>query len=254
MPSKYQVTQPRPEAFGTERESTMMRGLARKRGGRLPRTRMAAIAGVAALAAGTAALAVATAGTPAKASPAVLPQSPAHYQGPRLTMIPAQHDITVYGYPKGAEQQAAPGLRGPRDLARIPRVAVPAERRPGELPLAGHRDPGHRYAGRYPGDQAAARHDARPLERHRGHDPAHRALRRPHGYLQAASPSARTPTAPRGRPRTARTPRRTRSRGAPRSTRSRSARSGASPRDGPSTRRRASSAARSRSSRTAPTR
>ena len=73
-----------------------MRGFTRGRGGPLPR-----IGAAAALAAGTAALAVATGGTPAKASPAAAPQSPARYQGPRLTMIPAQHDITVYGYPKG---------------------------------------------------------------------------------------------------------------------------------------------------------
>ena len=77
----------------------MVRGLARERGGPLSRTRVAAIAVAATLAAGTAALTVATAGTPAKASSATRPQSPARYQGPRLTMIPAQHDITVSGYP-----------------------------------------------------------------------------------------------------------------------------------------------------------
>jgi hypothetical protein len=78
---------------------TMVRGLARARGGPLSRTRVAAIATAAALAAGTAGLAVATAGTPAKASPAAQPQTPARYQGPRLAMIPAQHDITIMGFP-----------------------------------------------------------------------------------------------------------------------------------------------------------
>jgi len=58
------------------------------------------MAAAAALAGGTAALAVTTAGTPAAASSAVQPQSPAHYQGPRLTMIPAAHDLTVQGFPK----------------------------------------------------------------------------------------------------------------------------------------------------------
>ncbi|TVZ05711.1 hypothetical protein EAS64_14565 [Trebonia kvetii] len=73
--------------------------MAREGGRPLSRTRVAAITAAAALAAGTVGIAVATAGTPAKASAAAQPQSPAHYQGPRLTMIPAQHDITVYGYP-----------------------------------------------------------------------------------------------------------------------------------------------------------
>jgi hypothetical protein len=60
---------------------------------------VAAIATAAALAAGTAGVAVATAGTPAKASPAAQPQTPARYLGPRLMMIPAQHDLTIYGFP-----------------------------------------------------------------------------------------------------------------------------------------------------------
>src|SRR5579859_1610828 len=78
----------------------MMRGLARGRGKPLSRARAVGIAAAAVLAAGTAALAVTTAGTPANASSAAQPQSPAHYQGPRLTMIRAAADITATGYPK----------------------------------------------------------------------------------------------------------------------------------------------------------
>lgn len=65
---------------------------------------VAAIATAAALAAGTAGLAIA--GTPAKASPAAAPQSPARYQGPRLKMIAAQNQLTVYGFPakKGSKK------------------------------------------------------------------------------------------------------------------------------------------------------
>jgi Lysyl oxidase len=77
-----------------------MRGLARARGGPLSRTRVTAMAVAAALAGGTAALAITTGGTAAQASSAVRPQAPAHYQGPRLTLIPATHDLTVQGFPK----------------------------------------------------------------------------------------------------------------------------------------------------------